>query len=74
MNLDQAYDQLRKLIDEHGTARDYEALDDLWIATGRANEQLGQAWLLDQQSRVIRKRQRRTITGAEFNAGLERSD
>jgi len=61
--LGQAYDQLHALIAKFGDATDFEALDDIWVATGRADEQLAQQRLLDQQSRAIRKAQGRTIGG-----------
>lgn len=63
MDLQQAYDQLHELLKECGDASDFEALDTLWIATGKANELLGQQWLLDQHSRSLRKQQGLTEGG-----------
>jgi hypothetical protein len=63
MNLEQAYDQLHALLHEHGNASDFEALDSLWIATGQANDLMGMQWLLDQQSKRIRREQGRTVQG-----------
>jgi hypothetical protein len=63
MDIEQAYNQLHDLLDEHGNASDFEALDLLWISTGRANDLISKQRLLDQHSEGLRRRQGRTVRG-----------
>lgn len=63
MDLQQAYDQLHELLKECGDASDFEALDTLWIATGKADNLIARSQLTDQHSRTLRKQQGRTEGG-----------
>jgi hypothetical protein len=69
MDRQQAYDHLHRLLQEFGTAEDFEALDALWVSS---EEELQRQALVAEQSRILRAAQGRTITGAMFNAQLRR--